>query len=89
MPRAAIDAGNVDQVLTIDQLIAFFNHKGEYMKERSKILIVDDRHENIFSLKQLLLETDAEVISASNGNEALTATLNHDFVRGDSRCPDA
>ena len=50
------------------------------MKERSKILIVDDRPENIFSLKQLLLETDAEVISASNGNEALTATLNHDFA---------
>ncbi|NDY73796.1 hypothetical protein DO021_16205 [Desulfobacter hydrogenophilus] len=50
------------------------------MKEVSKILIVDDKPENIFSLKQILAETNAEVISASNGNEALIAILNHNFA---------
>ena len=50
------------------------------MNERSKILIVDDRPENIFSLRQILSEINAEVISASSGNEALIAILNHDFA---------
>ena len=50
------------------------------MQGNSKILIVDDKPENIFSLKQILAETHAEVISASNGNEALIAILNHNFA---------
>jgi len=50
------------------------------MKDISKILIVDDKPENIFSLKQTLSETSAEIISASNGNEALVAILNHNFA---------
>ena len=49
------------------------------MKNRPKILIVDDRPENLFSLEKLLLDTQAEIISAGSGNEALTATLNHEF----------
>jgi PAS domain S-box-containing protein len=50
------------------------------MKDISKILIVDDKPENIFSLKQILSETSAEIISASNGNEALVAILKHNFA---------
>ncbi len=50
------------------------------MQEISKILIVDDKPENLFSLKQILAEANAEVISASNGNEALIAILNHNFA---------
>jgi len=50
------------------------------MKETSKILIVDDKPGNIFSLEQILSETNAEIISATNGNEALIAILNHNFA---------
>jgi PAS domain S-box-containing protein len=47
---------------------------------RQKILIVDDRRENLVALSQTLSEIDAEVIQAHNGNEALAACLNHDFA---------
>ncbi len=50
------------------------------MTERPKILIVDDRQENLFTLEQTLRETGAEIIPALNGNEALMATLHHDFA---------
>lgn len=49
-------------------------------QERQKILIVDDKEANLFSLEQILEETDAEIIRAQNGNEALVASLNHDFA---------
>jgi len=49
------------------------------MTARQKILIVDDREENLYALKMLLRETGAEVVEASSGNEALIASLNHDF----------
>lgn len=50
------------------------------MEAVSKILIVDDKSENIFSLEQILAEVDATLITAKNGNEALIASLNHDFA---------
>jgi signal transduction histidine kinase/FixJ family two-component response regulator len=50
------------------------------MTERQKILIVDDRRENLVALRQVLREVDAEVIEAASGNEALAATLDHDFA---------
>jgi PAS domain S-box-containing protein len=50
------------------------------MKCIQKILIVDDKPENLFALEKILSETGAEVISATTGNQALTATLNHDFA---------
>jgi len=52
------------------------------MSINQKILIVDDRPENLFSLKQVLqdLGPAVEVISAEDGNQALIATLNHDFA---------
>ena len=45
-----------------------------------KILIVDDRPANLFSLAQILKEVDAEIIKADSGNKALIASLHHDFV---------
>lgn len=45
-----------------------------------KILIVDDRVENISSLRQLLARDDMEIISALSGNEALGLMLDHDFA---------
>jgi two-component system sensor histidine kinase/response regulator len=50
------------------------------VKELPKILIVDDREENLMALRSTLREVEAEVIEASNGNQALTATLNHHFA---------
>ncbi|MDM8535377.1 ATP-binding protein [Desulfobacterales bacterium HSG17] len=47
---------------------------------KSKILIVDDKPENIYALKSVLKEIDAEFITAACGNEGLKATLNHEFV---------
>jgi PAS domain S-box-containing protein len=44
-----------------------------------KILIVDDKEENLFVLERLLRKAGAEIIRAGNGNDALTASLNHDF----------
>ncbi|MEN6622780.1 MAG: ATP-binding protein [Smithella sp.] len=47
---------------------------------RQKILIVDDKDENLYTLEQILKETDADIISARNGNDALIASLNHEFA---------
>ncbi len=48
--------------------------------EKQKILIVDDRKENLFVLKQALSDLDAEIVEAQNGNDALAATLDHHFA---------
>ncbi len=45
-----------------------------------KILIVDDRAENIASLRQLLARDDMEIISSLSGNEALGLMLDNDFA---------
>jgi len=50
------------------------------LTEKQKILIVDDKPPNLFSLEQILKATDAEIIQALNGNEALAASLNHEFA---------
>jgi signal transduction histidine kinase len=50
------------------------------MRQRPKILIVDDVHANLVALRKLLAKTPAEVISAASGNEALSLVLDHDFA---------
>ncbi len=50
------------------------------MEEKQKILIVDDRPENLLACEKILSEVDAEIIKAADGNEALKATLHHDFA---------
>jgi len=47
---------------------------------KANILIVDDRHENLVSLKTLLKKVAANIISASSGNKALTLVLDHDIT---------
>jgi len=47
---------------------------------RPKILIVDDRKENLVALRQVLSDVDASVIDATSGNEALATTLDHEFA---------
>jgi signal transduction histidine kinase len=50
------------------------------MTSRAQILIVDDRPENLIALRQALAGIDADVVSADSGNEALKATLHHEFA---------
>jgi len=52
----------------------------EERRERPAILVVDDREENLLVLGRLLEQTDAVVIKAKNGNDALKACLNHEFA---------
>jgi len=49
------------------------------MTGKLKILIVDDRRENLVALRHVLSAVDAEIIEARSGNQALAATLEHDF----------
>jgi two-component sensor histidine kinase/DNA-binding response OmpR family regulator len=50
------------------------------MPDKQKILIVDDRKENLVALRQVLSDLDAEIIEATTGNQALTATLDNHFA---------
>lgn len=50
------------------------------MDSTPKILIVDDRPENLITLKKVLKNLDVELIEATNGNDALKETLHHDFA---------
>ena len=45
-----------------------------------KILIVDDRPENLFALERVLGPLSARVFTAQSGNEALSLMLRHDFA---------
>ncbi len=48
--------------------------------ETLKIMLVDDRPENLESLKKLLERPDLEILTAGSGNEALTMMLDHDLA---------
>ena len=46
----------------------------------TKILIVDDRPENLLTLERLLDSPNLEIIKAQSGEEALALTLDHEFA---------
>ncbi len=50
------------------------------MSQKQKILIVDDRKENLVALRQVLREEKADLVEATSGNQALAATLDHQFA---------
>ena len=50
------------------------------MISQQKILIVDDKKENLVALRSVLRDLDVEIIEALNGNNALAATLDHSFA---------
>ena len=50
------------------------------MDDNPKILIVDDRVENLVSLETILRPLDAEIVRAGSGNDALALSLEHDFA---------
>ena len=45
-----------------------------------KILVVDDTPANLFAMRRLLSNVDAEVLEANSGNEALALCLDHSFA---------
>jgi PAS domain S-box-containing protein len=45
-----------------------------------KILIVDDKEQNLFTLRKVLAELDVEFVQATYGNDALKASLHNDFA---------
>jgi signal transduction histidine kinase len=47
-----------------------------------KILLVDDRKENLFALESLLSDLDVSIYKASSGTNALELLLDHDFALG-------
>lgn len=49
-------------------------------KETTKILLVDDRRENLISLGAALEPLGQEIVTASTGREALRAALDEDFA---------
>ncbi len=50
------------------------------MPNKSKILIVDDRTENLFTLEQILQKLDVEIYKVSSGSVALDLVLDHEFA---------
>jgi len=46
------------------------------MREKSTILLVDDKRDNIFALEQILCSEDRNIIKANDGIEALRTVLN-------------
>lgn len=50
------------------------------MNQIPKILIVDDKPENLIALETVLRDLDVELIKATSGNEALKETLHHNFA---------
>jgi len=50
------------------------------MNLKPKILIVDDKPENLKALRKVLKDLDIVLVEAISGNDALKATLRNDFV---------
>ena len=48
---------------------------------KPKILIVDDKPQNLYALEKLLRALEVEVIQTTSGSEALGLSLEHDFCR--------
>ncbi len=47
---------------------------------KNKILIVDDKEENLISLERILCDFDVEIVRADSGEEALKCTLRDEFA---------
>jgi CheY-like chemotaxis protein len=50
------------------------------MTERAKILLVDDRRQNLLALEAVLSSLDQTLVTASSGEEALRALLKEEFA---------
>lgn len=48
--------------------------------EKIKILVVDDRRENLLAIRGIIERPELEIITATSGNEALGLVLEHNFA---------
>ncbi|MCP4129439.1 MAG: SpoIIE family protein phosphatase [bacterium] len=48
--------------------------------DKAKILIVDDRPENLFALEEILKDLDCKIVKAYSGNQALQKILKYQFA---------
>lgn len=49
-------------------------------RHKPKLLLVDDKPENLVALEKVLRNVDADLVMATSGNEALKHMLNHEFA---------
>ncbi|MDF2650582.1 MAG: response regulator [Paenibacillus sp.] len=49
-------------------------------KLKVKILVVDDREENLFAMEKILYTLGCGIYKAHSGNEAMSLTIRHDFA---------
>jgi diguanylate cyclase (GGDEF)-like protein/PAS domain S-box-containing protein len=65
----------------LDRLLDRFRSTFEqHPVPRPKILLVDDRQENLHALQRVLRPMEAELFKAKSGTEALSLTLRHQFA---------
>ena len=56
------------------------DREGVTVTYRQKILIVDDKEQNLYALERVLENAGSDTVRATNGNDALIACLNHEFA---------
>lgn len=66
-------------MMSLEGLVEAASEKKELFM-RSKVLLVDDRKENLFSLTSLLQELPVQIFSATSGSSALELMIDHDFA---------
>ncbi len=54
--------------------------KSQHPFEKCKVLVVDDRPENLYAVETTLKRMDVEIIKAQSGDEALRLMLRHEFA---------
>jgi len=61
-------------------IIVSLSESAEMTKKKANVLIVDDKHENLFALEKVLGKLEVNITKANSGNEALIAILNTNFA---------
>lgn len=64
----------------LDESLEDIELQPDEMRAKPKILMVDDKPENLVALERLLGDMDVELFKANNGNEALKLTIHHEFA---------
>ncbi|ETR67130.1 MAG: hypothetical protein OMM_05308 [Candidatus Magnetoglobus multicellularis str. Araruama] len=62
------------------QRTVFYEMEKLIMNNKIKILIVDDKPENLHALETILNDLDIEIVKACSGADALKATLHNQFA---------
>lgn len=82
MPFYSIETGKVQYIWKLSEIHTYLlklMEKDVEKKDKSTILIVDDKTSNILVLENLLANKDRLLLNATSGKEALKITLNKDI----------